>query len=193
MVAVVLMVWVLSLLTDPETRWRRTGLEAPVIGFLVVVLLSVAINIGRVNALGISSEVLKHVSFFLSFVLIMYFVASVITGHRQIDAIIMLLVGGGTVVALLSIIEWRTGYNAFNHLHIPGLRLDPSAAAGPPERGMRTRAYGSAQHPIALAQRSCCCSRWPSICSAGPATGPGWAAPRRSRWARSPPSRARPR
>ena len=26
-VAVVLMVWVLSLLTDPETRWRRTGLD----------------------------------------------------------------------------------------------------------------------------------------------------------------------
>lgn len=150
-VAAVLMVWVLALLTDPATNWRRTGLDGPVIGFLVVVLLSVAFNIGHVSALGISGDVLKHVSFFLSFVLIMYFVASVITGHRQVDAIIMLLVGGGTVVAVLSIIEWRTGYNAFNHLHIPGLRLDPSAAAGPPTRGLRTRAYASAQHPIALA------------------------------------------
>ena len=177
------MVWVLSLLTDPETRWRRTGLDAAVIGFLVVVLLSVATNIGRVNALGISSEVLKHVSFFLSFVLIMYFVASVISGHRQIDAIIMLLVGGGTVVALLSIIEWRTGYNAFNHLHIPGLRLDPSAAAGPPERGMRTRAYGSAQHPIALAAALVLLLPLAVyLFRQLPPAGHGWAAPRRSRW-----------
>ena len=116
-----------------------------------VVLLSVAFNIGHVNALGITGEVVKHFTFFLSFVLVMYFVASIVTTRRQVDGILMLMVGGGTVVALLSIIEWRTGYNAFNHLHIPGLRLDPTAASGPPTRGLRTRAYASAQHPIALA------------------------------------------
>jgi polysaccharide biosynthesis protein PslJ len=150
-VALVLIAWMLSLLADPDTRWRKTGLEIPVIGFSVVVLLSLAFNVGRVNELGISGEVLKQASFFLSFVLVMYFVTSVITGRRQLDAMVMLLVAGGTLIALLSIVEWRTGYNAFNHLHIPGLNLDPSSASGPPLRGERPRAYASAQHPIALA------------------------------------------
>ena len=63
----------------------------------------------------------------------------------------ILLVAGGTIVAIFSIVEWKAGYNAFNALErfIPILNLDQSLIA-PPERGFRTRAYASAQHPIAL-------------------------------------------
>jgi hypothetical protein len=150
-VAGVLMAWMLALVADPDQRGQRTGLEIPVIGFGVTALVSVALNVGRVSALGISGEVVKHTTFFLSFVLVMYFVASAVTRRHHLDRIVMLLVAGGTVVALLSIIEWRTGYNAFNHMRIPGLRIDPAAIVGPPERGLRTRAYASAQHPISLA------------------------------------------
>ena len=51
--AAVLMVWVLCAARATRARaGGARGLEAPVIGFLVVVLLSVAFNVGHVNALG---------------------------------------------------------------------------------------------------------------------------------------------
>lgn len=151
LIAIVLMAWLFALLADPATRWRRMRVEAPVIGFTVALIVSVALNIGRITGTGITSDVVKQVSFFASFLLVMYFVSSVITRRRQLDGTVMLMVAGGSIVALFSIVEWRTGYNAFNMLErfIPVLHLDQGLLA-PPERGFRTRAYASAQHPIAL-------------------------------------------
>ncbi len=68
----------------------------------------------------------------------------------KLDRMVRLLVGGGTLLAVLSLIEWRTGTNFFNGLQhvIPFLHYvdfgDHIA------RGTGFRALGSAQHPIAL-------------------------------------------
>ena len=151
LIAGVLLAWLFALLADPETRWRRMGIEAPVIGFTVTLIISIALNVGTITSTGITNEIVKQVSFFASFLLVMYFVSSVITRRWELDGLLVLLVAGGTVVALFSIVEWRLGYNAFNTLErfVPILNLDQSLV-GTPERGFRTRAYGSAQHPIAL-------------------------------------------
>ena len=61
--------------------------------------------------------VLKQVTFFLSFFLIVYFVASVVERGPKLDRMLRLLVGGGTLLAVLSLVEWRTGTNFFNGLH----------------------------------------------------------------------------
>jgi hypothetical protein len=151
LLAGVLLAWMLAVLVDPETRWRRTRLEAPLLGFAVALLASLAFNVGEIGAEGLFNPIVKQVSFLLSFVLVMYFVASVITRERELELLAMLLVAGGAVLAVASVVEWRTGFNAFDHLErfVPVLHLDPNDA-GSPDRGFRTRAHGSAQHPIAL-------------------------------------------
>ena len=54
------------------------------------------------------------------------------------------------VVAFFALIEWRTGYNVFQHLNSLIPVLHRTAFHLPLHRSGRLRVYGSAQHPIAL-------------------------------------------
>ena len=85
---------------------------------------SIVANPDRVCQL--SAIVQKDLMFFVSFVLVLYMITSVIRRLDNIDYLAMTLVGGGAVVAFFAIIEARTGINVFNHL---GPR-DPDPAAG---------------------------------------------------------------
>ena len=75
-------------------------------------LLSLAANIGSVNAH--SDVVIKNFTFFLSYLLVVYFIASIVRSREAVDRMLRLLVGGGTIVAFLSLVEWKTGTNFFN-------------------------------------------------------------------------------
>ncbi len=148
-IMVVLACWFCALLVDPQVRWRRTGLEWPIGALVGAMLLSMAANIDRVNAAG--QTVVKNFTFFASYLLIVYFIASVIRSRRDLDRMVRLLVGGGTDrrdrVArgveddheLLQLVRARAA--------VPALRRrgrSPSraaAASAPADR---------AQHPIAL-------------------------------------------
>lgn len=147
-IALVLACWFCALLVDPEVRWRRTGLEWPIATLVVAILASMVANLGRVEAA--SANVVKNFTFFLSYLVIVYFIASVIRSRRDVDRMLQLLVFGGAVVALLSLIEWKTGTNFFGwYGHVlPVLHyVDEGVAQA---RGSGIRARGSAQHPIAL-------------------------------------------
>jgi len=146
----VLAAWLCALLVDPKTLFKRTGLEIPVLLLFVGVACSLVFNMGRVIAL--SDTVLKGLTFFLSFFFVMYFVSSTITRRRVLDGLVVLLVLGSTLLAVSAVIEWRTGYNAFNHLDraIPVLDYSDLGSVYTPNRGDRPRAYASAQHSIAL-------------------------------------------
>ncbi|MDA0180316.1 O-antigen ligase family protein [Solirubrobacter phytolaccae] len=147
-IAVVMLCWFGALLIDPDVRWRGTGLEGPVTVFLMAILLSLVLNLSKVAAL--SEAVLKQVSFFISFILMIYFVGSSIRRGPEMDRILRLIVLGGAFVALLSLYEWKSGRNMFNGLgaYLPFLQyVDQGEALA---RGTGTRAMGSAQHPIAL-------------------------------------------
>ena len=149
LVAFIVAGWTASLLVDPRVRLRRTGLEFP-LGLIVVgVLGSILANAGRVAAR--EPQVVKGVTFLLSFLLLLVLIASVVRTARQVDRLLRVLVGGGAVLAALAILESRTQYNLFSHLSgvIPLLEpADFSVASSVEERG--ARAYASAQHPIAL-------------------------------------------
>jgi O-antigen ligase len=94
--------------------------------------------------------VVKNFTFFLSYLLIVYFIASVIRQRRDLERMIKLLVAGGGIVAVASLVEWKTTTNLFgwySHL-MPFLHyVDEGLAQA---RGSGVRARGSAQHPIAL-------------------------------------------
>ena len=147
-IGIVLACWFCALAADPAVRWRRTGLELPIGALLLAMLLSMATNIDRLEAAG--TLVVKNFTFFLSYLLLVYFIASVVRARRDLDRMLKLLVGGGAIVALASLIEWKTTRNFFGFYSqvMPFLHyVDEGVAV---ERGTGIRARGSAQHPIAL-------------------------------------------
>jgi hypothetical protein len=142
--------WLASLMVDPETRFRPTGLEIPVLLFVLAAVLSLATNLGRASSL--SGDVIRNASSWVGFFLVMYLAAGAIKTRTQLDRTLMLLVGASTIVGATAIVEARTGQNYFNGLErlIPILDFDPGNIVAPAERGGEVRAYGSSQHAIPL-------------------------------------------
>jgi polysaccharide biosynthesis protein PslJ len=146
-VALVLVAWLTSLLIDPRVRLRKTPLDWPLALVICAVFASVVSNPARVNAT--STHAIKSLTFFASFVLLYFFVTSVISSRSHVTMLIKTMVGGGLVLGLSALVERRTGYNIFNHLAdvIPFLQFEGELVS---LRGVRLRVFASAQHPIAL-------------------------------------------
>jgi hypothetical protein len=141
--------WAASLLVDRRVRLRRSGLEGPVAAVMLTTVASILVNGGRVSEL--QSTVLKSLTFLLSFGIVFYLVVSVVRRRAIADALAKTFVAGGAVVALLAVLEARTGVTPFTRLHavFPILVPDPSFD-GEIGRGGALRAFGPAEHPIAL-------------------------------------------
>jgi hypothetical protein len=148
LVALIVAGWISSLLIDPRVQLRRTGLEGPIGLCLVGVIGSLAFNVRRFQSVETYS--LKQVSFFISFLFMLYVLVSVARSMVVIDFLAKVLVAGGAIVAVAAIWEARTGYNVFNHLTtlMPFLRMEAIPWVGQDGRG--ERAYASAQHAIPL-------------------------------------------
>lgn len=151
-VALLVTGWIVSLLVDPRTRIRRTGFEAPLLVIAGASLASIAANPSRVEQL--TPEVNKKLMFFLSFVLVLYVISSMIRRLDNIDYLAKTLVAGGAVVGVFAIIEARTGVNVFNHLDRAVPILGPGSVVEPEAfqkfGAAKLRVFGSAEHPIAL-------------------------------------------
>lgn len=147
-IALVLACWFCALAADPRVRWRSTGLEVPLGALVLAMLFSMVANVERVSAA--SSLVVKNFTFFLSYLLVIYFVVSIVRSRRDLDRMLVLLVGGGTIIATAALIEWRTGTNFFGWYSqvVPFLNYIDEGVAQ--VRGTGIRARASAQHPIAL-------------------------------------------
>jgi polysaccharide biosynthesis protein PslJ len=146
-VALILAGWFASLLVDRRVRVRRTLLDGPMALVTVALAASIAVNPSRVAASHAAA--LKSLTFFASFLLIFYFVASVVRERSRVESLVKLLVSGGAIVAVLAIVEYWSGYNAYDDLmgRIAFLEFhyDDSGLV----RTVR-RAFGPAEHPIAL-------------------------------------------
>jgi O-antigen ligase len=149
LVAVILVGWAGALLVDPRVKLRASRLEGPITCIVLAVVGSVLANPDRVGPL--QAIVLKAVTFLFSFVVVFYLLVSVVRTRAAVDTVVKTLVGGGAVVAVLAVIEARTGLTPFTRLDavFPFLVSDPSFDSGI-NRGGATRAVGSAEHPIAL-------------------------------------------
>ena len=156
--------WTTSLLIDPRVRLRRTGLEGPLWLFIGAAVASVLSNFAyletgaqyydpttRAIRMGsLDANVVKAFTFFLSFVLVLYVIVSVVRRRDRIDALVRLLVFGGVVIAALSVVESRTGVNYFDRLPRLLPFLQENFLTEVPNRGARLRARGPAEHAIAL-------------------------------------------
>ena len=175
-IALLVGLWVAALLVDPRVEPRGTFLDRPLLLIALGVVVSIALNpdtITRYNVLrsmvgaelpapvrnaerlpfvDVSTDVTKALLFFVSFLLVYYLIVSVVRTRRAIDLIVRTLVAGGAVIAVLAIVERRTGFNAFDSLGsvLPLIQFEGSLEAVG-RGGGRLRVYGPAQHPIALA------------------------------------------
>lgn len=147
-IALVLGCWACALAADPDVRWRATGFAAPIFVLWLAIFGSIGLNIGRVAALN--EFVIKAVTFFGSYFLLVCFIASVIKPGRQLDRMVRLIVFGGGIVGCFALYEWRTGVNAFNGLGTVLPFLVYQDIGEHVVRGTGARALASAQHPIAL-------------------------------------------
>ena len=164
LIAFLTLAWGTSLLIDPRIRLRRTGLEAPLLLFIAVAAISELSNFGylstgalvidpatrAVSSGSLDSNVLKAFTFFLSFVLVFYFIVSVVRTRRQVDQLVKLMVLGGVVISVLAVVESRTGVNWFDRLPRVLPFLKENFIPDVPNRGARLRARGPAEHAIAL-------------------------------------------
>jgi polysaccharide biosynthesis protein PslJ len=154
LVLIVAILWLASLLAESKTlRFQRTGLGGPLVVLTAVLVISVAANLGTIHARGVTMDVVFKFSFFASFLLVTLILGTVLRTREDIDRVVKVMVGGGALVAFSTLIENKTGFNAFDHLHqvFPVLVFDPSGAPNSLEvRGSGFRVYGSAQHPLAL-------------------------------------------
>ena len=163
-VALLVAAWGTSLLVDPRVRLRRTGFDTPLLLFVGTAIVSIIVNLGYVAHGGkyvdpntfvivpgsLESNVVKAVTFFVSFVLVFYVITSVVRRQQTVDRLLGLLVCGGAVVAVCSIVESRTGVNVFDRLPRLFPFLQENFLQEVPNRGARLRARGPAEHAIAL-------------------------------------------
>jgi polysaccharide biosynthesis protein PslJ len=155
LVAFVLVGWICSLLVDPRVRLRASGLEPPLAAFGFAILASLFANPDRVAS--VAPVLNKQLMFFASYLLLFFLIVSVVTKRGDIDLLSKVLVTGGALVGVAAIVQSRTGYNVFDHLsrafpflNTEALPFDEGNDPTGVSRGGRIRAYGSAQHPIAL-------------------------------------------
>jgi O-antigen ligase len=151
-VLAIVALWFVALMIDRRVRLRSGGLDLPILLIVLTLAASVAANADRVTKFTLGNEVLKQLTFTLSFFLIYYLIVSVVRTAEDAELPIRVLVLGGAVLGVLGIVETKIGFNPFDHLDrvLPFLTPDEDNLADTTFRAGLTRAYGSAQHPIAF-------------------------------------------
>jgi hypothetical protein len=142
--------WIVSMLVDPRVRLRSSGLDGPLIAFVFAMLGSILVNVSHINALGVDVEVVKKLTFFASFFIVLYLIVSVVRTADMVDWVVKWLVVGGAIVAVAAMWEAWSGFNVFSNLGRVIPILDLTFAPEDTVRGSRLRVFGSSQHPIAL-------------------------------------------
>ncbi|MGC5225256.1 O-antigen ligase family protein [Micromonospora sp. DT81.3] len=143
-----------SFLTDRTRRWQPIAFGWPLGIFLATLLVSFIANGTRLVNEGLATTSLSGF-FQLGILLSVFFsVRQLLTSERMVMTLLMLLTWSATIVAFFAIVERVFRTNVFlmlgNFLPLMVLR-----EAGEATRAGVNRAYGSAQHPIALAVMLC--------------------------------------
>ena len=144
----------IAFLMDRDRRWRPVAFGWPLGIFLATLLVSFIANGTRLVETGLATTSLS--AFFqLGVLLSVWFtVRQVLTSERMVMFLLMMLAWSATIVAFFAIIERVARTNVFLMLSsfLPLVMLRDGGDAA---RAGVNRAYGSAQHPIALAVMLC--------------------------------------
>jgi polysaccharide biosynthesis protein PslJ len=141
-------VLLLSALSDETFRFRASGLETPLLLFGIAVAGSLAANPDRLAAY--EPEVVKTLSVLVGYFVVFYLVVNLIRTREACEAVLAALVLGGAVLAMLAIVEHRTGWSPFVGLDAYLPFVQATGEESELLRDGQARTFGSAEHPIAL-------------------------------------------
>jgi hypothetical protein len=147
-VALCILVWVASLLVDSRVRLRSTVFDRPLGLIAACVLASEITNPARVSAYG--AHVIKSLTFFLSFILVYYLTATTIQRRGQVEMLLKLITASAAIIGVLAVVELRTHFNVFDHLHPVLPILQFQGKLNYLLLGGNLRVFGPSEHPIAL-------------------------------------------
>jgi hypothetical protein len=149
-VLVLLVAFVLQWIVENRTpdAARHKG---PLIAMALAGVASLAVNVSALHSNALQQQVVKSLGDYLAYLVLFVLIATKIRSREALDRTVLVIVGGGTLVALAAIYESRTHHNLFTHLNSFIPILKPVREAGESIRGGRLRVRASAQHPIALA------------------------------------------
>ena len=134
-----------------RTRLGFAGHGKPVLLLTAAALGSQVSNARVIDALGLQTQSLKSLSYFLSFLIVFTLVTSTISTFRQIHFVVVALVFGAAIVGVAAMYESKFKTNLFDNLNRWIPILEQSREDKFNFRGGRLRVRASAQHPIALA------------------------------------------
>jgi polysaccharide biosynthesis protein PslJ len=149
---VFVVVWILGVVSG-TLGLEAGGLGKPIALLVAVGFLSVLSNASTLSQGHLTSQAIKSLSYFLSFLVAYLLVHSTIRSVSAIELVFYALVLGAVLVALTTFYEQRTHYNVFHHLNdwVPFLKPTHGMVTETNRiRGGRLRVSASAQHPIAL-------------------------------------------
>src|SRR5439155_17532438 len=113
--------------------------------FAAGAVIALLVNRSAIEAAGLQTQAVKQTSYLLSIVIAFVLVSSTIRSVRDLNAVVIVMVLGGLVVACAAIYESRTHHNVFDHLEhwLPFLKR--IRAQGEALRGGRLRVRASSQ------------------------------------------------
>jgi O-Antigen ligase len=149
LILVLAFVFLLSALSDERLRLRATGLEAPLALFGIGIAGSLAANPARLAAY--QSEVIGTLSVLAGYFIVLYLVVNLVRTREACETALTVLVVGGAVLAMLAVVERKTGWSPFVGMdrYLPFLQSSGAANLQLIRDGA-ARTFGSAEHPIAL-------------------------------------------
>lgn len=154
MIFVILIALAIAFLGDRTRRWRPIAFGWPLGIFLATLLVSFIANGTRLVEEGLVQTSLS--GFFQLGILLSVFVSvrQLLTSERMVTLLLMFIVWSAVIVSFFAIVERVARFNVFWMLSSV-LPLVIMSEDGEAARAGVNRAYGSAQHPIALAVMLC--------------------------------------
>jgi len=132
-------------------RIQAAGHGKAVLVLAGAALASQAANKDTIDAVGLQTQSLKALSYFLSFLVVFALVCSALQGFGEIRALVVTLVIGAVAVAAAALYESRFHNNLFDRLDHWVPFLQNTGEDKFKVRAGRLRVRSSSQHPIALA------------------------------------------
>lgn len=151
---IVLVALIVALLVNRDVKWRPVAFGWPIAILLVTVLISFVANGLRLANEGLVGTALGGVMQFLLMLSVFFCFRQLLRSERDVMLLVMFLTWSGVVVAFFAVIERVSRINVFLMLG-DLLPLTLLREGGDVSRAGVARAFGSAQHPIALAVALC--------------------------------------
>ena len=151
---IVIVALVVALLTKPDFRWRPVAFGVPIAIMLVTVLVSFLVNGMALANTGLVETAIGGITQLLVMLSVFFVFRQLLRSEREVMLLITVLTWAGVIVSFFALIERVARTNVFLMLGT-FLPLTLLREGGDVSRAGAARAFGSAQHPIALAVALC--------------------------------------